>query len=303
MLSGLSFSIWAFIFTVNICLLVGGTIYFVLKIRHQKIEFKQKKESALAQQCQDIHREKKEKNLIFQATDIAAEAECFDEALQRYVNLICDTFMWPVGHVYKISEKDPSQLLPTKIWYLQNREKIEQFKSVSEHTHFYAGVGLPGRILASGEPAWIEDVKSDQNFPRNKLCSNIQIHAAFGIPVIAKARVLAVLEFFSFDTLPPDIALMRLGRALGRQLGEIYQKREAVEAIAHAEEKSRLLLESAGEGIFGLDTSGNATFINPTALRMLGYTTDEIIGRHMHKIILHSHEDGKPYPEKKMPYL
>ncbi|MCL4481574.1 MAG: PAS domain-containing sensor histidine kinase [Bacteroidetes bacterium] len=61
----------------------------------------------------------------------------------------------------------------------------------------------------------------------------------------------------------------------------------------------RLLLDSAAEGIYEIDTDGNCIFCNKAALRMLGYAdSSEVIGRNMHDLIHHSHEDGTPFPVK-----
>lgn len=58
-----------------------------------------------------------------------------------------------------------------------------------------------------------------------------------------------------------------------------------------------LLLESTGEGIFGIDNSGACTFINRAGAELLGYTRDEVLGRNMHALVHHSHPDGRHYPE------
>ena len=57
-----------------------------------------------------------------------------------------------------------------------------------------------------------------------------------------------------------------------------------------------LLLESTGEGIYGIDQQGRCTFLNTAAARMLGYTLDEMLGRDMHQLIHHSFQDGMTYP-------
>jgi PAS domain S-box-containing protein len=62
-----------------------------------------------------------------------------------------------------------------------------------------------------------------------------------------------------------------------------------------------LILNSAGVGIYGVDTKGNATFFNRAAGHMLGWKPGEILGRHTHRLLHHSKEDGKPYPEKDCP--
>ena len=81
----------------------------------------------------------------------------------------------------------------------------------------------------------------------------------------------------------------------------IIQIRRQKEALRDAEEQSRLLLESAGEGIFGVDDGGRTVFINPAAVRMLGFTADELLGQPIHEHIHHSAADGTPYPAEQCP--
>jgi PAS domain S-box len=57
-----------------------------------------------------------------------------------------------------------------------------------------------------------------------------------------------------------------------------------------------MLLESAGEGIYGIDLRGRCIFINGTGASMLGYTPDEIVGRNMHYLIHHSRADHSLIP-------
>ncbi|WP_107315751.1 sensor histidine kinase [Achromobacter xylosoxidans] len=57
-----------------------------------------------------------------------------------------------------------------------------------------------------------------------------------------------------------------------------------------------MLLESAGEGIYGIDLRGRCIFINGTGAAMLGYTPDEVVGRNMHYLIHHSHADRSLMP-------
>jgi len=64
-----------------------------------------------------------------------------------------------------------------------------------------------------------------------------------------------------------------------------------------AAERLTLLLESTGEGIFGVDTNGRCTFVNRAAAQMLGRCTEEVLGRNMHALMHHTHADGRHYPE------
>lgn len=62
-----------------------------------------------------------------------------------------------------------------------------------------------------------------------------------------------------------------------------------------------LLLDSTGEGVFGIDTDGLCTFINRAGARLLGWEADGVLGRNMHELTHHTHPDGRPYPVEHCP--
>ncbi len=78
-------------------------------------------------------------------------------------------------------------------------------------------------------------------------------------------------------------------------------RKKAEDDLKLSEERSRLLLESAGEGIFGLDTHGLVTFINPAGASMLGYSPSELLGDDVHAMVHHSHRDGSHYSDNACP--
>ena len=84
-------------------------------------------------------------------------------------------------------------------------------------------------------------------------------------------------------------------RSSGTVLDITERKREEAEREALSRERL-LLLESTGEGIYGVDTLGHCTFINQAAARMLDYDVQDIIGKNIHELIHYRHNDGSPYP-------
>ncbi len=83
---------------------------------------------------------------------------------------------------------------------------------------------------------------------------------------------------------------------------DITQSKESEEQLKQAENQMRMILESAAEGIFGLDNAGNATFVNSSASKMLGYTPEEIVGKPVHPLIHHSYANGSEYPISECPF-
>ena len=77
---------------------------------------------------------------------------------------------------------------------------------------------------------------------------------------------------------------------------EIEERRQAEENYRQISHQQELILNSAGEGIFGLDMEGNVTFINPAAARILEWDVQELVGRNSHLTWHYLKTDGTPYP-------
>jgi PAS domain S-box-containing protein len=82
---------------------------------------------------------------------------------------------------------------------------------------------------------------------------------------------------------------------------EIAERIQAETESKKFQKQLEIILDSAGEGIFGIDIQGNFTFLNKTASQLLGWRRQELIGRSHHELIHHSHEDGTPYPLAECP--
>ncbi len=82
---------------------------------------------------------------------------------------------------------------------------------------------------------------------------------------------------------------------------DITTRRQAEQTIQELRRQNDYILNSAGEGIFGLDLEGCHTFVNPAAASMLGYPIDELLGQASHSLWHHTQEDGSPYPQEQCP--
>ncbi|MFW6078884.1 MAG: PAS domain S-box protein [Gemmatimonadota bacterium] len=96
--------------------------------------------------------------------------------------------------------------------------------------------------------------------------------------------------------------LERTAAEANRALREDIERRERVEAeLRRLRRRTELILDAVGEGIYGLDTEGRTTFVNPAAARLLGWEAGELIGQPQHEVIHHTRPDGTPYPEAACP--
>jgi two-component system, OmpR family, sensor histidine kinase VicK len=84
---------------------------------------------------------------------------------------------------------------------------------------------------------------------------------------------------------------------------DVTEQHEAEQALHMATRQRELILDSVGDGIYGIDLEGRLTFINQASARSLGYTREQLIGRDLHEVIHHSHADGTPYSKSTNPIL
>ena len=156
------------------------------------------------------------------------------------------------------------------------------------------------------ETVAVEDALRDPRASQN-ICGQFNIRSALAAPLRIDESVIGVLIAVTHDGprtySARDIALIEgLAREAAYAL-HAQQLREA-RAIAEAgrlehQEQLSLLLDSTAEGIYGVDTQGICTFVNPACLRMLGYTRQEdLIGKSLHELIHHTYPDGRPYPKE-----
>jgi len=84
---------------------------------------------------------------------------------------------------------------------------------------------------------------------------------------------------------------------------DVTEQHEAEQALHMATRQRELILESVGDGIYGIDLEGRLTFINQAGAHALGYTPEQLTGRDLHEVIHHSHADGTPYSKSTDPIL
>ena len=77
---------------------------------------------------------------------------------------------------------------------------------------------------------------------------------------------------------------------------DVSEKIRAEAELRSLVRQSNSVLESIGDGIYGLDLKGNVTVINAAAAQMLGYKPQEVLGQCMHELIHHTRADGTPFP-------
>ncbi|MFC2047314.1 SpoIIE family protein phosphatase, partial [Chloroflexota bacterium] len=117
--------------------------------------------------------------------------------------------------------------------------------------------------------------------------------------IIGKISVVYLKEMPVFDEGPFLEEERNLINYMAEQLAITADSKKAQEALKESEQRNRLLLDSAGDAIYGVDTKGNCIFVNKACLNVLGLSSDaDVLGKNMHIISHHTRSDGTPYPGK-----
>ena len=153
-----------------------------------------------------------------QAASVALTASTADEAMRRALDLVCEWTGWPLGHVLRTDGADGT-LQSTGIWHDDAPARHAAFVAASEQRTFAVGEGLPGRIAATREPAWISDVRVDADFPRLAAARESGVVAAFGFPILSRRGVEGVMEFFAAEPADPDERMLQFASQIGMYLG------------------------------------------------------------------------------------
>jgi PAS domain S-box-containing protein len=125
-------------------------------------------------------------------------------------------------------------------------------------------------------------------------CSSAGVDVASDAPAVTGATVLVSAQPL-FDKQGKRMGAVATCAPLSGVVEK--QRRETEEARKRLE----LLLESTGEGIYGIDTKGECIFVNGSAAAMLGHRREDLIGQQMHDAMHHTDADGRPYPVEECP--
>ncbi len=142
------------------------------------------------------------------------------------------------------------------------------------------------------------NIRAAASFP---ICKNHQVMSVFSVysdqPGYFSDDIVNLLDEMSNDI---EYAIQHYDLQ-AQHIESQNQLEQSSRELTEINDLMRMLLESTGEGIFGVDKSGNCTFVNHAAQTMFGYSFAELKGQSMHELTHYSHKDGSYFPEEECP--
>ncbi len=140
--------------------------------------------------------------------------------------------------------------------------------------------------------AWTRKVKlqsADQSPLQCEVTGRVLYH---------EGRAMLLLHMLDLEALEQREAEVAAGIIYS---GGLVEWQRAQSFFADLERENQLILNAAGEGIYGVNADGKTTFVNRAAQEMLGWTTEDLLGHDIHTKIHHHRLNGEHYPSHECP--
>ncbi|ALK97438.1 hypothetical protein AB595_12705 [Massilia sp. WF1] len=187
----------------------------------------------------DLFQRQQEIGLLEKIAVAANEADGVNDAMQRALEAVCRYANWPLGHLWLIAGQDGERRFDsTTVWHDSGARAdcvpLQTLRALTEASEFALGAGLPGQVVASGAPVWIDVAAVTlAELPRLTEIVGAGFASLFAFPVMIGAEVVAVLEFFSLERQAPGESMLRLMAQIGTQLGRVIERRRAQDQLVH----------------------------------------------------------------------
>src|SRR6185312_14107349 len=149
-------------------------------------------------------RKRAEKRLRVQYTVARALSQGADlkAATPRVLSVIADSLDWEAGGLWRLAS-DGSTLDCVGFWHAPLLA-LGDFVDASRDAKYSRGVGMPGRVVANGEPMWSADFRLEKDFPRCEAAGADGLRGGCAFPIRVGDEILGVIEFFTRRTMEPD---------------------------------------------------------------------------------------------------
>ncbi len=206
-----------------------------------------------------------------------AKSDTLADVAPPILKAVCETMGWDMGAMWLV-EPDQSILRCEAAW-LAKSVPAEDFVAATCASQFRSGGGLPGRVWASGKPAWLPDVAKEPNFPRAPMAAKAGLHAAFAFPIAIGDEVLGVIEFFSREVRPLDAELLDMMADVGIKVGQFLGRLRMAEQAEASDARFRLAIDHATDAILFLNDRHIVQWANCRTELITGQPMETLIGR------------------------
>ena len=168
---------------------------------------------------------------------VLADATSLASATPGIIRAICEAELWDFGAIWEVDAA--SGLLCCRETWHRPGFKGETMAAETRALTLAAGLGLPGRVWATGEMQMVPDVALDAGYLRARIAISAGLRSAIAFPVFAGNAVTGVIDFAAREIRQPDGQLVEMFAAIGRQVGQFVERHRAEESLRKSEDQIR----------------------------------------------------------------
>jgi signal transduction histidine kinase len=184
------------------------------------------------------------------------QADTVHKAMQLALSHLCQSGGWQLGHFLRRADGEPPVLVPTGLWYPERPHGLAEFRMRTAHMRWPAGQGAPGKVLATGQPLWIEDVGHAGAVSDRAGAANLR--TALLLPVLIGREVAGVVELYSEAAVAATPGLIEVLTAIGAQLGAAVERHRLRQQLTDVLRREQVRLSQDLHDTVGQELSGLA---------------------------------------------
>jgi diguanylate cyclase (GGDEF)-like protein/PAS domain S-box-containing protein len=206
-----------------------------------------------------------------------AEASNVSEAIKAVIRIVCEAQGWDCGRYFRADDK--AGVLRFAEYWTKPGPSYDVYIERSRDVTYARGVGLTGIVWESREPVWVSDIARDPRVAQKAMTLEAGIHGAFVFPLISERKTIGILTFNSREIREPDEHLLQGIRAIGAQIGQFVQRKQAEEVLRESEERFRSLTELSSDWYWEQDENFRFTMVSENLQQRIGRLPESVIGK------------------------
>jgi PAS domain S-box-containing protein len=160
----------------------------------------------------------------YAVTRALAEGGALRPTALKILQIISQMLEWDMGLLWKV-DTPAGTLRCVEAWHGPS-DSLARFAEASRKRVFTPGQGLPGKVWATKEPAWMPSLPDDTAFLRREVAAAAGLQSGLGFPIRLHDDVLGVVEFYSVRGMQPDPRVLTLLATLGTQIGQFIERQQ-----------------------------------------------------------------------------
>jgi PAS domain S-box-containing protein len=189
-----------------------------------------------------------------------AQADSISTGVTFALQLISQHLGWSFA-AYWEADATLERLHCTETW-TEREARLEHFETLVRSTVYTQGMGLPGKVLMAIEPAAIDDVRVDADFPHTSTAAEAALQGAIAFPLVVANRCIGVMEFMTSAPISLTPGHRQMFSAFGAQVGAFIERKRAEWELRTSEERFRFFITHSPAPAFLQDGEGRYCHVN-----------------------------------------